>query len=188
LDSEAVTQAAGATRLDSQVIEVLGRNRLVDEILRAGLEVALPVRDRGLDLIAYADIDQRITAFVGCPIQMKAASTQMFSLNAKYARIPGLLIAYIWHVDDPRKEVTYVMTYAEAFAVAEGMGWTLTASWKGGSYTTTRPSKRLQKMLELHRMTPEKWWEKVVGSGRVLAGGTRAPVASDSPPAPPAVE
>lgn len=28
--------------MDSQIIELLGRNRLVDELLRAGLEVASP--------------------------------------------------------------------------------------------------------------------------------------------------
>jgi hypothetical protein len=28
---------------DPQAIEILGRNRLVDELLRAGLEVALPL-------------------------------------------------------------------------------------------------------------------------------------------------
>ena len=31
---------------DSQVIELLGRNLLVAELLQAGLEVALPIRDR----------------------------------------------------------------------------------------------------------------------------------------------
>ena len=42
--------------VDSQVIELLGRNRLVSELLRAGLEVAIPARDRGIDLIAYLDL------------------------------------------------------------------------------------------------------------------------------------
>lgn len=43
--------------VDSQVVELLGRNRLIDELLRAGLEVAVPERDRGIDLIAYLDLD-----------------------------------------------------------------------------------------------------------------------------------
>ena len=38
--------------LDSQVTEYLGRNLLIDQLLRAGVEVAIPVRDRGVDLIA----------------------------------------------------------------------------------------------------------------------------------------
>ena len=42
-----------ANQMDTQMIEIMGRNRLIDELLRAGLEVALPLRDRGIDLIAY---------------------------------------------------------------------------------------------------------------------------------------
>jgi hypothetical protein len=164
------TSTSPGQPLDSQVIEVLGRNRLVDEILRAGLEVALPVRDRGIDIIAYADIDARISSFVGVPIQMKAASSRTFSIDAKYAKIPNLLIAYIWHINDPRKEVTYLLTYAEALVIATEMGWTKTASWMAGKYTTTQPSARLQALLEPHRMTPAKWWAKVVGGLDVVVG------------------
>lgn len=35
---------------DSQRVELLGRNRLIDELLRDNLEVALPIRDRGMTL------------------------------------------------------------------------------------------------------------------------------------------
>ncbi len=46
-------------KLDTQVIELLGRQRLIAELLRDGLEVALPVRDRGVDLVAYADLSRQ---------------------------------------------------------------------------------------------------------------------------------
>ncbi|MBN1885820.1 MAG: hypothetical protein JW876_09910 [Candidatus Krumholzibacteriota bacterium] len=62
--------------MDTQVIELLGRNRIIDELLRAGLEVALPERDRGIDPVAYADLESKVDAFVARPIQMKAASRQ----------------------------------------------------------------------------------------------------------------
>ena len=42
--------------MDTQTIEILGRNRLVNELLVAGLEVAIPLRDRDIDLIAYIDL------------------------------------------------------------------------------------------------------------------------------------
>src|SRR5438876_7603876 len=48
-------------RVDTQIVELIGRHHLTAELLRAGLEVATPVRDRGIDLIAYADIDKRLT-------------------------------------------------------------------------------------------------------------------------------
>ena len=76
-----------AQRTDTQVTELLGRNRLVSELLRAGLEVALPLRDRGIDLIAYADVGAELTRFFACPIQMKAATASSFTVSRKYARI-----------------------------------------------------------------------------------------------------
>lgn len=37
-------------RVDTQLVELAGRNWLASELLRAGLEVARPERDRGIDL------------------------------------------------------------------------------------------------------------------------------------------
>ena len=81
--------------MDTQVIEIIGRNRLVNELLRAGLEVARPERDRGIDLIAYADLSPTVQSFIARPIQMKAASGQAFSLATKYHRLPDLILAYV---------------------------------------------------------------------------------------------
>jgi hypothetical protein len=53
---------------DTQVVEVLGRNRLVNELLLAGVEVAIPVRDKGVDLIAYIDHVSKVTNFSALPI------------------------------------------------------------------------------------------------------------------------
>jgi len=75
---------------DSQVVELLGRNRLIEELLLAGLEVALPMRDRGIDLIAYADLAARVESFAACPIQMKASSEAAFGLHSKYGRVRNL--------------------------------------------------------------------------------------------------
>ena len=96
---------------DSQVIELLGRNLLVAELVQAGLEVALPIRDRGIDLIAYADVGEGLLEFSACPIQMKAASKCSFSINSKYGVFPGLLIAFVWNVADPGNTVN-VRAYA----------------------------------------------------------------------------
>jgi hypothetical protein len=149
---------------DSQVIELLGRNRLVDELLRAGLEVALPLRDRGIDLIAYADSGEGVPAFVGRPIQMKAASGQSFSIDRKYTAFPNLILAYVWSVNDPANTVTYALTYAEALAVADAMGYTKTQSWQRGLYSCTSISARLLQLLEPHRMNSDRWCSIVTGA------------------------
>lgn len=153
--------------MDAQTVELLGRNRLIDELLRAGLEIAQPIRDRGVDLIAYADLD--LKAFAACPIQMKAYSKRGFSINAKYEKFPGLLLAHIWNVDSDEKTITFATTYPEALTIAEAMGWTKTASWCNGVYVNTAPGPRLREQLEPHRMRPDSWWEKVTGAAR-LAG------------------
>lgn len=72
--------------MDPQTVEIIGRNYLVSMLVSDGLEVARPERDRGVDLIAYLDLDE-VGRFVACPIQMKAATTASFSLHYKYERI-----------------------------------------------------------------------------------------------------
>lgn len=153
-----------ATR-DTQIIEIRGRHRLIDEILQPGLEVALPIRDRGIDLIVYADLLEHVPTFAARPIQMKASSEQSFGLYRKYSRFPGLIIAYVWHLAAPARAVTFALTYSEAYGIAEQIGWTKTSSWiEGGGYSTQSPSAMLIELLEPHRMTPKAWWHKITQS------------------------
>jgi hypothetical protein len=157
--------------VDAQVVELIGRNRLGSELLREGLEVAVPARDRGVDLIAYADLSSRVQSFIARPIQMKAASRSSFSLHRKYRRLADLIIAYVWYINDPSKTVTYALTYKEAYAVAKRMKWTKTDSWKmKHAYSTTRPGSRLRELLEPYRMREGKWWEKVTGAKHAAKG------------------
>lgn len=146
---------------DSQKVELLGRNRLIDELLRDNLEVALPVRDRGIDLIAYADLSENVSTYVARPIQMKAAWKQAFAIDRKYEKFPGLIIAYVWNLSRPMEAVTYAMNYRESFSIAEQMGWTRTASWERGSYASNAPGKRLLELLEPFKMTAGSWWKLV---------------------------
>lgn len=151
---------------DAQIVELLGRNRLVDEILRAGLEVALPLRDRGIDLLVYADTGDGVLSFAAKPIQMKAASGQSFSIDRKYDAFPNLLLAFVWNVTDPASVVTYAMTYADAVSIGDAMGYTQTESWRRGRYSCTTISARLLQLLEPHRMTPDRW-RSMVGARAV---------------------
>src|ERR1700680_1539553 len=155
--------------MDAQLVEMLGRHRLIAELLRANLEVAIPARDRGIDLIAYADLGTQVTRFSACPIQLKAAIGGSFSVDRKYARFPNLLMAYGWYLEDLAKTVTYATTHPEAVAVADAMGYTQTASWERGLYVVTKPSPELVAHLEPFRMTPEKWWEKVTDCWRLAS-------------------
>jgi hypothetical protein len=149
------------------LVELAGRNWLASELLRAGLEVARPERDRGIDLIAYLDLDERVSSFLACPIQMKAATGALFSLYPKYAKFPPLILAYVWNLGDSALTKCFALTYAEALGVADEMGWTKTDSWLTGGrnkhpgYSTTAHSSRLRALLTPFEMNPDRWRLKV---------------------------
>src|SRR5438128_1822173 len=97
--------------LDTQQVELIGLSLLVGLLLRDGLEVARPERDRGVDVIAYIDLPESGGWFMACPIQMKSYSGAGFSVEAKYKRFPGLLIAHLLNVVEPSALVAYCLTY-----------------------------------------------------------------------------
>ncbi len=147
--------------MDTQTIEILGRNRLVGELLAAGLEVAIPLRDRGIDLIAYVDLAAKASKFAAVPIQMKATSARAFSLDTKYAKISNLVIAYVWGLQAPEHSQCFALTYSEAVEIADTMKWTTTASWAKGSYSTSAPSKKLCELLAPFKMSSDSWRKKI---------------------------
>jgi hypothetical protein len=147
--------------MDTQSVEILGRNRLINELVEGGIEVAQPLRDRGVDVIAYLDLNSETKKFTAVPIQMKASSEASFSVHRKYSRISNLIIAFVWGVRDPRRSQVFALTYREAEGVARAMGWTKTASWRRGGYSTTRPGDRLLKLIRPYEMTPRDWRKKL---------------------------
>src|SRR4051812_20024658 len=87
-------EAADAPDLDSQQVEILGRNRIKAALIEAGLEVASPERDCGIDLIVYrwsADPPN----FVARPLQLKAGRDFSFGIDRKYEKIPGLIMTFV---------------------------------------------------------------------------------------------
>jgi hypothetical protein len=149
--------------MDTQQTEILGRNLLVTELIRAGVEVAMPVRDRCVDLIAYIDIeDQALAAdktsrFAAVPVQMKAASSSRFSLSSKYEKISNVLLVYVWNVAGGAPPEYFALTYRQAFSVMESAGFTKTPSWKKGHYAATHVGPALIEKLEPYSMNTGKW-------------------------------
>jgi len=141
--------------LDSQQVEILGRNRIKAALIEAGLEVATPERDNGIDLIAYR---WALTGeFIARPVQIKAATTFSFGIDRKYERIPGLIMAFIMGARQEAYTI-YALTYAEMFTLADTLEWTRTPSWiKGGAYSTRHPGQQLMRLLETYRATRTTW-------------------------------
>ena len=152
--------------MDDQLIELCGRQRLTESLLGAGLEVAFPARDRGIDLIAYADVDHRLGRFVAAPIQMKAATGACFSIDKKYSKFHDIVIAYVWYVSEPANTQIYVLTQQEAVDLATEMKYTATESWIGkGVYVVTHPSRQLVERLRSHEASRTRWEEKILRVG-----------------------
>jgi hypothetical protein len=61
--------------MDDQLLELCGRHRLTESLLGAGLEVAFPARDRGIDLIAYALSGPHLPGFGPCSISLDRLSS-----------------------------------------------------------------------------------------------------------------
>lgn len=67
--------------MDTQLTEIFGRNRLMNDVLQSDVEVATPVRDRGVGLIAYLDLDEQANRFMAIPIQIKTAALRSFTTD-----------------------------------------------------------------------------------------------------------
>jgi hypothetical protein len=148
-------------RKDTQIVELAGRNRLASELQRAGIEVARPERDRGVDLLAYLDRDDK---FCARPIQMKASSREAFGVQRRYKEFPELMLVYVWNVDEPASRY-FALTYAKAEKVAEDMGWTSTPSWKGETsgppgYGVWKVNDELHGFLEEYEIKVSEDWKK----------------------------
>jgi hypothetical protein len=144
---------------DTQVVEIVGRNWLVNTLFDAGIEVARPERDRGIDLIAYVDRDS--SGFQAVPIQLKSSTVASFSIDQKYAKMPELLMCFVWHLGKSEQEPSCIaLTYREAVQIGDDLGWTATASWTtGGQNSTSRPSGKVLEALKPHAMTSPADWQ-----------------------------
>lgn len=138
--------------LDTQQVEIIGRNLLISACIADGVEVSQPLRDKGIDLVIYDDHSDN-NQFNAVPVQLKASSARSFSVNAKYAKFPGMFMAYTWHSVNPAEAQLYIMSYGQAIEIANEAGWLKTESWERGGYSTQSPSRSLINALEKYKYT-----------------------------------
>ena len=132
----------GEAKLSSAVVEVAGRNWFTAQLLTRGFEVATPVVDQGIDLIAFREVGS--AGIRALPLQLKCASAESFSLDRKYAE-RGIPLVYVWNV--LREAEAFLLDYEEALSVL-GPRAAATRSWtEGGYYTVNRISPELRDRL-----------------------------------------
>ncbi len=154
---------------DTQIVELAGRHYLISQFLRDGVEVAIPVRDRGVDLIAYLERENDGTEFFACPIQLKAHTMTGVSLYQKYEHIANLLLVYAWHVRSSEPEL-YALTYKEAFTLFDEAGHIDTDSWRKLKCYVITSAEPWRNRLKPYRMEPGMWRNKLLAmSGHPIA-------------------
>jgi len=166
--------------VDTQLIELEGRNRLIESILSAGLDVALPIRDDGVDLIVYRRKGEDV--FNARPLQLKTATKPRFTVDRiKYEGRHGLIMAYVWGQD---RSTIYALSYhPDVSDVARAMGWDQTNAWQTGA-GTKRPgwscyaSSKLLRVLEPFQATPDRWRALLEPGAENVAAALSQPAAS----------
>jgi hypothetical protein len=100
---------------------------------------------------------------------MKVSSRENFDIHRRYSLIPELMLVFVWNVDEPASRY-FALGYLEAEVVAQSMGWTNTASWRGeiasgrAGYGTRRPGSKLRALLDAYEIKhPEQWRQRLFG-------------------------
>lgn len=144
--------------LDTQQMELIGRHRLIEHLLQSGIEVAMPYRDRGVDIVIYWNTEA--DRFVSFPVQLKVSSGRGFSLARKYATQPNLVLIYAWQARDSEHSTMLAMSYRDALGIACDQGYTRTSSWiDRHAYGVTNVGRTLAERLNPFVVKPETWRE-----------------------------
>jgi hypothetical protein len=147
----------------ANIIEVLGRNHLIAQLIEGGVHAAVPLWDQGVDLLAYYG---HAGGLVARPLQLKVSEASRWGVYKKYAEVQGLLMVHIWHVKQSSAFEIYAMSYAEAKnLLLQTSTYATTATWLKpmGHYDTSpvNSNSTLWKSLQLFRMDKGKWRERL---------------------------
>jgi len=78
--------------------------------------------------------------------------------DARYAKIPRLIMVFVMNCRSSSESRLYAMSYAQMVQVGDALAWTKTASWtERDGYSTRHPSPKLMALLEPHRTGPARW-------------------------------
>lgn len=134
---------------DAQQIGIVGLNLLVSLLVADDFEVAVPIRDRGTDLIIFNDT-YRGQRFRAAPVQLKSFSDSAFSLNE--AKQKDMLMAYVWYTARPRDAEVYIMRFDQAVALVHQSGY----FEKHRNVFIPKPSKQLVDDIQKYKYSPHR--------------------------------
>jgi len=147
-DAIETTRQAGIRIFESQVRE-------------AGLRLVEPSKKNGIDFFISSKA-QAGEEGAPVPVKLKTSIHEVFSFYKKESGIPRLLMAYVWHANEPKDSEVYALTYKEALEIVKTKPYVTSKSWiDEGGYSVTHAGAELKEMLEQYRMNPEKWHQRL---------------------------
>ncbi len=132
----------------SNIIEVLGRNHLIAQLIEDGVHAAIPLWDHGVDLVAYHTDKAR-------PLQLKVSAADRWGVYKKYEDVVGLLMVHIWNVKSSSDVEIYAMSYRDAVEILNTTStYATSGTWTKelGHYDISPVPKKLRDKLKKFRM------------------------------------
>jgi hypothetical protein len=153
--------------ISAALIGKAGEMLVAAELMRRGVEVAIPCNDVGVDLLAYrlAVAEQVGSKFI--PIQIKTSSGEAFSFKRDWLgfRKAEIILIWVWHAATVPQ--FYIFESVQQIEEALGSKHAGSSSWiDSGVYTVTTPTQaHLSRMAQhLNR------WERIIDKLNASAG------------------
>jgi len=141
--------SAHASALTGKAGELL----VAGELLRRGIDVAIPAYDRGIDLLAYREHD--LTKVV--PIQVKARAETGYNFQRSWFKYNGLVLVHAWRMQYAPQ--FYIFGGLDDVEEALGPTSSKSKSWAvDGRYNVTDPGPELIARMQSHRNR----WDRIV--------------------------
>lgn len=150
--------------LDSQQIEVLGRNLFISALLRDGIEVATPIRDNGIDLLVYKAFHNARQTPKVVPIQLKCSSGAAWGIKRRYETIKDIRLVHVWNLATEIPCEFYCLSWSDANSVLMQHNYT-PMNWDTpqGSYAANRVTQSLRNTLSRFKVVPGGWTKRLFG-------------------------
>jgi len=138
-----------------------GKRFFESQILAAGLRLVEPPSKNGVDYLIYTGNSSNGKG-VAYPVKVKTSIHEVFALHKRDSRIPRLLVAYVWHANEPERSSVYALTFEEALRIVESKPYIVSKAWnEDGGYSVTHAGAELKEMLKTYRMSPERWTQRL---------------------------
>jgi hypothetical protein len=152
-----------------EMLKMVARARVMDELMAEGLDVALPVGTCDIDMLALVESQTAPCGLVSVPIQVVALHGDGLSRHLEATRMSGMLIALVWDVGRSAPIRSFAFSSAELILVK--MIDLMSGADAERACVEAGPARAreavLRKAIEPFAMSPGNWRKKLTA---IVAG------------------